>query len=202
MAPAACKPSTISQVHQPTTIVSVLLHTSSTYYSMKPICTCVNGTSDITVGAMPGDRVYAEQSALCAAHASALQLCAEHRQVSTAAKCSIGCAVCNTISSLCLMISLAFGVCPGACSTACSLWMWSCGCAQDVHLQDPCVTAESDSDILMEIPVPFHIEASDVHVDIGTHKLQVCVRNTLSFSRTYWAPRYTIRFERLIRYCA
>ena len=51
------------------------------------------------------------------------------------------------------------------------------------------MTADSGSDILMEIPVPFYIDASDVHVDIGAERLQVSVRNTLAFSRTYWRPR-------------
>ena len=62
-------------------------------------------------------------------------------------------------------------------------------------LNSPCierefVTADSGNDILMEIPVPFYIDASDVHVNIGVDRLQVSVRNTLAFSRTYWKHRY------------
>ena len=49
--------------------------------------------------------------------------------------------------------------------------------------------AETNDDVLLEVQVPFWIEASDVHVDIGEQQLQVSVRNTLCFCRTYWTNR-------------
>lgn len=50
--------------------------------------------------------------------------------------------------------------------------------------------AESEEDVQLELQVPFWIDANDVHIDIGEHQLQVSVRNTFCFSRTYWTSRY------------
>ena len=41
--------------------------------------------------------------------------------------------------------------------------------------------------------MPFWIDANDVHIDIGEHQLQVSVRNTFCFSRTYWTSRYGLQ---------
>lgn len=40
--------------------------------------------------------------------------------------------------------------------------------------------------------MPFWIDAKDVHIDIEEHQLQVSVRNTFCFSRTYWTSRYSL----------
>ncbi|DBA99584.1 hypothetical protein WJX82_005130 [Trebouxia sp. C0006] len=48
---------------------------------------------------------------------------------------------------------------------------------------------ESADDVLLEIQVPFWIDADDVRVDIGEQQLHVYVRNTFCFCRTYWTNR-------------
>jgi curved DNA-binding protein CbpA/HSP20 family molecular chaperone IbpA len=47
-------------------------------------------------------------------------------------------------------------------------------------------TAEDKDNVILEFLVPFWIEPEDVKVDIGSHQLQVSVRNELSVCKTYW----------------
>ena len=49
--------------------------------------------------------------------------------------------------------------------------------------------AESQDDVQLEMQVPFWIDSSDVHIDIGEQQLRVSVRNTFCFFRTYWISR-------------
>lgn len=66
-------------------------------------------------------------------------------------------------------------------------------CSTDVDLgqifHDCFFAAESADDVLLEIQVPFWIDADDVRVDIGEQQLHVYVRNTYCFCRTYWTNR-------------
>lgn len=92
------------------------------------------------------------------------------------------------------------------CARSTMLATWACLCVtssaivslihaadmSNISLPRRCSAAESESDILLEAPVPFYIEASDVHVDIGPDRLQVSIRNTLSFKRTYWKHRWAL----------
>ena len=49
--------------------------------------------------------------------------------------------------------------------------------------------AESQDDVQLEVQVPFWIDSSDVHIDIGEQQLRVSVRNTFCFLRTCWISR-------------
>jgi len=51
-------------------------------------------------------------------------------------------------------------------------------------------TTETDDDVMMDIELPFWIDASDVRVSINSSGVSIEVRNTLSIQRTYWRNRW------------
>ena len=49
--------------------------------------------------------------------------------------------------------------------------------------------AESDADVMLEVELPFWIEAEDVRVQIAPDSLHVGVRNELNLQRSCWLNR-------------
>ena len=49
--------------------------------------------------------------------------------------------------------------------------------------------AETDDDVMLELELPFWIDAGDVRVSVTSLGVSVEVRNTLSIQRTYWRNR-------------
>jgi len=56
-------------------------------------------------------------------------------------------------------------------------------------LEPPYTIAEDKDNVILEVELPFWIEAEDVDVSIGSHHLLVRVKNQLSLSKTYWRNR-------------
>eukprot|EP00887_Chlorella_sp_A99_P002814 scaffold6.g2814.t1 len=53
-------------------------------------------------------------------------------------------------------------------------------------MEPPYSMTENADDVVLELTLPFWIEAEDVRVDVGERELDVAVRNTLRVRRTYW----------------
>ncbi|PSC71468.1 heat shock [Micractinium conductrix] len=53
-------------------------------------------------------------------------------------------------------------------------------------MQPPYNLTETEDDVLLELELPFWIDAEDCRVEFGERQLSVDVRNTLRLERTYW----------------
>jgi hypothetical protein len=54
----------------------------------------------------------------------------------------------------------------------------------------PYILTETEDDVILEMNLPFWIDASDVRVDVTETDLTIDVRNTVHLHRTYWRNRY------------
>lgn len=53
----------------------------------------------------------------------------------------------------------------------------------------PTLCADTESDVLLEVELPFWIDPEDVNVRFTENELVASVRNTLNLRRTYWRNR-------------